>query len=121
LALLAARFAPRPPKGADAETGKQRPCSADPDNYTSELRFTDRGLLVIAGDVVVHDWRAGKVAQRYPDPRAVSFEGFALSADRRLMAVSELGGAIRLLDAASGKVVRTLKGHNVLAAPPRRA
>src|SRR5262249_33989836 len=101
----------------DVETGKPRPCSADPDNGAYTLRFTDKGLLVVASDVAVHDWRAGKVLRRFADPRGKAMEGVAISPEAGLSAQSEFDGTIHLHDAASGKRVRTLKGHTVLAAP----
>src|SRR5262249_46249507 len=53
----------------DVETGKPRPAAADPDNGAFALRFTRDGLLVVASDVAVHDWRTGKVVRRHADPR----------------------------------------------------
>lgn len=99
----------------DVETGRPRPASANPDASISELRFTREGLLVIASEVAVHDWRTGKVVRRYPDPRTHTWAGFALSADGRRMAVAEAKGAVRVLDAASGRAIRSFAGHTILA------
>jgi RNA polymerase sigma factor (sigma-70 family) len=102
----------------DVETGKPRPASADPAAGPCSLAFTEKGLLIDGGDgPAVHDWRTGKVIRRYADPRTKSFEGFALSADGRLMALSEFDGSIRLMDAATGKTIRILRGHTTLASP----
>jgi WD40 repeat protein len=94
----------------DAETGRPRPCSADPDNGAYSLRFTDQGLLVIDSEVAVHDWKTGRRVRRFADVREIPFAGFAISNNGRLEARSEFDGSIRLHEAGTGKLLRTLKG-----------
>jgi RNA polymerase sigma factor (sigma-70 family) len=94
----------------DPETGRPRPCSAHPDNGAFTLRFTDQGLLVIDSEVAVYDWKTGRRVRGFADVREIPWAGFALSHDGRLEARSELDGGVRLYEASTGKLLRTLKG-----------
>jgi RNA polymerase sigma factor (sigma-70 family) len=96
----------------DVPTGEPAACSPDPDGSVSGLRFTDdRHLLVAASDLAVRDWRAGRVVRRLADLQTPEPGWFALSSDLRLAAQSNADGTIRLLDADTGNLVRTLPGH----------
>jgi RNA polymerase sigma factor (sigma-70 family) len=96
----------------DVETGKPTAASADPEISPMELRFVDRDRLLIRTDgFAVFDWRTGKVLERSALlPEAASYYTL-VSPDRRMIAMRDYRGPIRLCDAATGAELKKLEGH----------
>jgi RNA polymerase sigma factor (sigma-70 family) len=103
----------------DVETGKPTAASADPHRTVTELRFLDRDrLMANTVGVVLYNWRTGKVLERSTEAQLdTAFDHTFVSPDRRLIAVPEWRGAIRLHGAVTGAEVKRLEGHTVLAEP----
>src|SRR5260370_39159130 len=95
----------------DVATGALRPASADPVLGLSPRSFVngDKHLLVENGSrYLLYDWRTGREIER-----SIESENSrpAISSDRSLLAsVQKDGKSIGLLDAQTGKLIRTLTG-----------
>jgi WD40 repeat protein len=94
----------------DVATGRRLTASADPAGDLHRLRFLDsRRLLVFAGEIVEYDWRKNEILKRYPAPPHTQPAGDDLSPDGKTLAVCDKG-AVRLVDAASGRTLQRLTG-----------
>jgi WD40 repeat protein len=94
----------------DVASGKLLPLSAHPATAVRELRFVDGGKRLIGQADRFRAWdpATGREVKEFPTATGLS----ALSPDATLLADSTPEGAIRLLDAVSGKELRTWKGHD---------
>jgi WD40 repeat protein len=113
------------PQGAirlyEAATGKILPVSADPDvQFVDRLRFSADGkrLFGDAGACLVWDPSTGRELRRFDDPEAFDFKlpndlrCLVLSPDESFLAAANPDGTIAVWNAATGKKVHELKGHN---------
>jgi RNA polymerase sigma factor (sigma-70 family) len=96
----------------EVATGKPRPASADRLGL-HKLQFTQGGncLRGVSETYVEFEWRTGRVARRYSATPTYSPGQASLSSDGMLMAVPHDEGKIVLLDATTGKEVRTMGVH----------
>jgi RNA polymerase sigma factor (sigma-70 family) len=103
----------------DAATGKLLPASADTDVSSVEhLRFSADGqrLFGISGVCLIWDSSTGRELRRMADPKPWDFKHatyqhfLALSPDESLMAAAHPEEGVVLVDAATGKQKRILKG-----------
>jgi WD40 repeat protein len=94
----------------NVETGKTLPISADPITAIRDLRFDETGKRLFGNTDVFRAWdtASGREVGTFPAAKGLR----ALSLDARLLADSQEDGTIRLLDAATGKEIRTWKGHD---------
>jgi RNA polymerase sigma factor (sigma-70 family) len=100
----------------DVASRKLHPTAAEPVSFDRAVFSADsRALIIPGGTRRTVDWRSGKVLRQFadvqPDGIIVSTH---LSPDQTLHAVPDSRGPIRLLDAVTGKEVRTLTGHTRL-------
>jgi WD40 repeat protein len=89
------------------------PNAAHPITFELTTFSSDGKALAFAWPGLPHvDWRSGKVNHRLADVAADprSWDLPSLSPDHKLYAVSDENGSIRLLDAATGNLLRTLVG-----------
>jgi WD40 repeat protein len=97
----------------DVETGKLRPASADPLPGIHGLRFTQGGkhLLGVSATHTKYDWKTGRLVRQYPSARTTMPYQSSLSPDGKQMSASRDDGQLVLLDANTGKEIRTLGVH----------
>ncbi|HXG08709.1 MAG TPA: sigma-70 family RNA polymerase sigma factor [Gemmataceae bacterium] len=97
----------------DVATGQRLPISAEPGNVVLGIRFSRDGrrLIGFAGIFIAWEAATGREVRRFAD--VPHFGGWPppLSPDESLIAAANEDGTIRLHDAATGKEVRTLQGH----------
>jgi WD40 repeat protein len=93
----------------DVESGKVLPVSANPITSVRELRFDASGKRLIGCTDVFRAWDSatGRELRAFPHAPGIS----ALSPDERLLASSSANGSIRLLDAATGREIRSWEAH----------
>jgi WD40 repeat protein len=91
----------------DAETGELLPISPDPAGAVRDLRFAEGGKRLIGSADGYRAWdlATGRQVQTFPQAQGRS----CLSPDGTVLASSDNTGVIRLLDAATGRELRTWK------------
>jgi WD40 repeat protein len=96
----------------DLDSGRLLPVSADPSTAVRDLRFARDGkrLSGRADGFQVWDPATGREVHKLPEAPGVS----CLSPDETLLACGDKTGRIRLLDAATGREVRSWKAHGRL-------
>jgi WD40 repeat protein/uncharacterized protein (UPF0147 family) len=102
----------------DTATGRVLPVSADPSlDCLDDLRFSANGRRLIGKTdrYIVLDPLTGRELHRFAEPSdwAIShrYSSFSLSPEESLVAEADSKGRIHLRDAATGREVRCLKGH----------
>jgi WD40 repeat protein len=101
----------------EVATGQRLPASAEPDTLVHDLYFSGDGqrlISVIGGLPITWDCATGREVRRFPDVRDFGILPAGppvISPDESLIATQGEGGTIRLHDAATGKEVRVLRGH----------
>jgi WD40 repeat protein len=100
----------------DVARRRYHPTAAEPTNFYGTTFSADGQALILPsrGRPFV-DWRTGKVIRRLADVEPDGPVNTYLSPDGKLYAVPDGRGPIRLLDAETGREVRTLNGHANLA------
>jgi WD40 repeat protein len=95
----------------DVATGKLRPTSPEPNGHW-QMGFVNNGreILITGQSVAWWDVTSGKLVRRVPrDPDWSLYP--SISPNGKLMAACLLSGDLVLIDADSGRQVRTLPGH----------
>jgi WD40 repeat protein len=94
----------------DLETGKKLPLSADPITAVRDLRFDESGKRLYSRADIFRAWDPadGREAATFPPTTAVC----ALSPDAKLLADSTSDGTIRILDATTGREIRSWRAHD---------
>ena len=110
--LLSRTPAPRARAGEEPATVKEHLRSCSHKGIVWAVAWSPDGNLVVSGDreqVIAWDPHTGKERWRLPAPPAVS--ALAFSPDGKTLAAVGWDGAIRLSEAATGKLLRSMRGR----------
>jgi RNA polymerase sigma factor (sigma-70 family) len=102
----------------DMVNRRLHPMAPEPANYFGTTFSQDGHSLVLPGrGRLLVDWRTGKAIRRFADVELDLMVNTVLSPDQSLYAVPDRtgNGPIQLVDAKTGKEIRTLTGHTSFA------